>query len=252
MAILDIAASAREIASVPYQIASRMTLATDANTAEYRSIQYAVKKYSALRPRKLAVEVTPTGVWEYDLTTIVTGWKKSSYRVTDIIYPYSATSTGVYTNVGYFDQNKLDKQDWTVVLNPTQNNKPYLRFLNSCPAASSTEKMWIYYDSPQVVSATLDTITDEEDGDVEAFCFLVASRLLFIASNYFARLDDATVDIATVDNQLKSNTYNQRSKDAEKVFMDHMKENIEHSGRIDWDFFSSDSEDRFWIDSRLT
>lgn len=251
MSILDIAYAAREIAQVPSRIASIMSLATDTNNCEFRSIQYAVKKYSSIKPRKSTVEVTPTGAWQYSLVGIVPTWKKSTHRITSIIYPYNSDYNN-FMNIGYYDQNKIDDQDWTTILNPADTNKPYLRFLNYRPEASSVDKIWLMYDAPHVVTSDEDSITDEEDGDVEAFAYLVASRILFVAANYFARLDDSTVDIATVDNQLKSNTYNQRSRDAEKIFMDYMENNVEHSGRIDWDFYSYDSQDRFWVESRLT
>lgn len=248
MAILDLIYSARDIAQVPSEIATQMSEDTDFDTSEYRAVQYAVKQYSIFNPRNSAVSFSPTGVKLYDLTNLIIGYKKSSHRITDIIYPFDDTS---FDLVGPYDQNKIDINDWTVSLNPLQNNKPYLRFLNgSEPPSDSVRKVVLFYTGPHIVDDSSDTITDEEPDDTEAFANLIASRILLIASHWFTRLDDPTIDIQIAETGTKSTNYSQRSKDCFRLFKEHMEMKTEHSGRINWDSFSTWGEERFWYDSR--
>jgi len=248
MAVLDICLTARELAgNISANYVSRYATSSDTATTEYRSVQYAVRKYSEFLPRKLVVAFLPTGAKSYDLTSYIASFNLTQYKITDVIL--RANTDSVTYSIGNYDQNKLDKNNWSVFKNPLDSNKPYLRFLNGTePGSSSTDYVFLEYTAPHIVDTTTDTITSDNPEDVEAFCYLVASRLLFVAGSSFARLTDSTLDITSVDFQSKTSEYMKLSKEAKATFMEHIQNKIEFDGRVDWDSQALCGGDKFWYD----
>lgn len=255
MAVLDYLKSARDISgNIPTTIISRMadtTVIGDVDTAEYRALQYAVNHYSLFAPRELSLSITPTnGAYEYNLNTLISSdFNLEDYNVHTVVYP---ANNGQKANIGSYIKDQIDEADWDVYLNP-DDGYFYLRFMNTVEP-TDLFKMYIYYTAPHKVSITDDNVSVSETDSVptrdkEALTCLIASRLLFIAANYHAQQEEATLSLENAGTLQRSNTYNERSKNAYKMFEDHMNMRPNNfSTTADWDMFADSGDDLFFLE----
>lgn len=231
MALNDVRTRARELASVPASIVSQGTGTTD---AEYRCIQSALEVYNQDQPRELVLVISPSGgsVYEYSLSSRVSGWNASQYQVVRVVYPGNKQT-----------ENELDNRYWDVY--EKSDGTFWLRFTEDSPASGND--VWVYYTAPHVIDPTTDTLSSDNPGDFQAFCHLAAAYILEMAANYYAKLDESSIGADSQNYRDVTQRYQTQANNMRKVYSDHIsRKRGRTSAVINWDTTATGGRDRMF------
>lgn len=201
------------------------------------AIQDALQRYGKDRPRVLIVAIPAegSGVYEYSLSTAVTGWS-NAYQVHRVQYPG-----------GQAADNEIDENSYRVYRHPDGTWR--LKFASNSPmegiSLGAGYDIWVTFTGPHIIReavgevTALDTVTDENPDDVDAFCHLAASLCLREAANFFAD-KQTNIGVETGDYQTYSREMAKRADDEEKLYrkglgLDNDEDAAPCGAFVDWD-----------------
>lgn len=237
MSLSTLKSRARTFARLPDSLVSQVdTGASGANldSEETLALLDAVRRYSAVRPRRLVAAGSAVSGYDQALSTLVSGWQEDTHQVLSVWYP-----------VAQQERREMQASDWVVYQKP--DGTWHLRFLVDIPSQS----WYLDYSAPHVLTEATDTLSSAAPLDVDAVCHLAASLMLQQAANYYSRQGSTTLSADTVSTENQSRNYSMRAKEERAAYDEHI------AGRprptqalVDWGRPANGQSDRFWRSRR--